>query len=129
MAGSVAQEDPDDADQRSDTETSAAGVSRLRHGHLGHSRPGRARGANAEETARRFLEDEATRFGVSLDPADVLLCRAQNGTEMHIMAAADELVLHLRTVADPFGEDSPVMVLARAGALALMSRTELDGLT
>ena len=29
--------------------------------------------------------------------------------------------------ADPLSEDSPVMVLARAWALALMSRIELDG--
>lgn len=80
------------------------------------------------ETARRFLEAEAARLGVSLDPADVLLRRAQGDSEMHIMAAARELVAHLAaTGADPLAEDSPVMVLARAGALALMSRIELDG--
>jgi hypothetical protein len=44
------------------------------------------------------------------------------------MAAADELVAHLvASESNPPGEDSPVMVLARAGALALMSRIELDG--
>jgi hypothetical protein len=80
------------------------------------------------ETARRFLEAEATRLGVSLAPADVLLRRVQAGPEMHIMAAACELVAHLAaTEADPLTADSPVMVLARAGALALVSRIELDG--
>jgi|HubBroStandDraft_6_1064221.scaffolds.fasta_scaffold1295412_1 hypothetical protein len=47
------------------------------------------------ETARRFLEAEAARLGASLDPADVLLRRAVDGPEMHIMAAAHELVAHL----------------------------------
>jgi hypothetical protein len=43
------------------------------------------------------------------------------------MAAGDELVRHLAaTEADPLGEDSPLMILARAGALALVSRLELD---
>ena len=46
---------------------------------------------------------------------------------MHIMAAAHDLVAHLAaTGADPLAEDSPVMVLARAGALAFMSKVELD---
>lgn len=79
------------------------------------------------ETARRILEAEATRLGVPLDPAEVLVRRAAGGTEMHIMAAARELVEHLvATEADPLSEDSPVMVLARAGALALMSGLELE---
>jgi hypothetical protein len=47
---------------------------------------------------------------------------------MHIMAVAYELAEHLVAAeADPLSEDSPLMVLARAGALALMSRIELDG--
>jgi hypothetical protein len=80
------------------------------------------------ETACRFLEAEARRLGVPLDPAEVLVRRAQGGTEMHIMAAACELVAHLAaTAADPLSEDNPLMVLARAGALALMSKLELDG--
>jgi len=80
------------------------------------------------ETARRFLESEARRLGVPLDPAGVLVRRAYGGTEMHIMAAACELLEHLVAAeADPLTEDSPVLVLARAGALALMSRIELDG--
>jgi hypothetical protein len=37
-------------------------------------------------------------------------------------------VRHLAaTEADPFGEDSPLMALARAGALALVSRVEVTG--
>jgi len=46
---------------------------------------------------------------------------------MHVMAAADELVRHLAAASDAAGEDSPLVVLARAGALALMNRVELDG--
>jgi hypothetical protein len=44
------------------------------------------------------------------------------------MAAADELVRHMAaTGADPLGEGSPLMVLARAGALALVNRVETAG--
>jgi hypothetical protein len=65
---------------------------------------------------------------VPLDTADVLLRRAGHGPEMHTVAAAQELVTHLlATEEDPPGEDSSVMVLARAGALALMSRIEPAG--
>ena len=46
---------------------------------------------------------------------------------MHIMAAAGELVRQLGAEADPLAEHSSLMVLARAGALALMNRIELDG--
>jgi hypothetical protein len=45
---------------------------------------------------------------------------------MHVIAAADELVRHLGAATDPLGQDSPLMVLARAGALALVNRVELD---
>jgi hypothetical protein len=79
------------------------------------------------DTARRILEAEAARFGVPLGRAEVLRRRARGGTPMHIMAAADELVRHLGAVADPLGEDSPLIVLARAGALALVNKVELDG--
>ena len=34
------------------------------------------------ETARRFLEAEARRLGVPLDPAEVLVPRACSGTEI-----------------------------------------------
>jgi hypothetical protein len=78
-------------------------------------------------TARRILEAEAARFGVSLDPADVRLRRARGGSPMHVIAAADELVQHLAAAADPLAEDSPLVILAHAGALALMSRAELSG--
>jgi hypothetical protein len=46
---------------------------------------------------------------------------------MHIMAAADEQVRQLGTAADPLSLHSALMVLARAGALALVNRVELDG--
>jgi hypothetical protein len=80
------------------------------------------------ETARRILQAEAARFGVSLEPADVLLRRARGGSQMHVMAAGYELVRHLAaSEADPLGKDSPLMVLARAGALALVNRVENAG--
>jgi hypothetical protein len=80
------------------------------------------------ETARRILESAAAQFGVSLEAADVRQRRARGGTTMHVMAAGDELVRHLAaTMPDPLAEDSPLMVLARTGALALVSRVEAAG--
>jgi hypothetical protein len=80
------------------------------------------------ETARRILEAEAARFGVSLEPAEVLLRRGRGGSTMHVVAAGEEPVRHLAaTEADPLAEDGPLMVLARAGALALASRAEVAG--
>ena len=46
---------------------------------------------------------------------------------MHVMAAANELIRHLGAEPDPLGEHSSLMVLARAGTLALMNRIELNG--
>jgi len=80
------------------------------------------------QTARRILEAEAARFGVSLEPAEVLLRRGRSRSTMHVMAAGHELVRHLAaTEVDPLAEDSPLMVLARAGALALVNRVEVAG--
>jgi hypothetical protein len=62
-----------------------------------------------------------------LGRAEVLPRRARGGPATHVMAAADELVRHLGAAADPLGQDSPLIVLARAGALALVNRVELDG--
>jgi hypothetical protein len=77
------------------------------------------------DTARRILEAEAARFGVPLGRAEVLRRQAAGGAPVHVMAAADELVRHLGAAADPLSADSPLMVLARAGALALVNRVEL----
>jgi hypothetical protein len=44
---------------------------------------------------------------------------------VHVIAAGDELVRHLGAAADPLGADSPLLVLARVGALALVNRVEL----
>jgi hypothetical protein len=79
------------------------------------------------DTARRILEAEPGRFGVPLGRAAVVRRRARGGPAMHVIAAADEMVRHLGAAADPLGQDSPLMVLARAGALALVNRVELDG--
>lgn len=44
------------------------------------------------------------------------------------LAEGDELVRYLAaTEADPLGEDSPLMALARARVLALVSRVEVTG--
>jgi len=70
------------------------------------------------ETERRILEAEAARFGVPFG-------RAHGGSTVHVLAAGDELVQHLAaTEPDPLGEHSQLMALARAGALALVSRME-----
>jgi hypothetical protein len=53
---------------------------------------------------------------VPLGRAEVRRRRARGGPAMHVLAAAD-----------PLGRDSPLIVLARAGALALVNRVELDG--
>jgi hypothetical protein len=79
-----------------------------------------------KQTARRILEAEAARSGVPLGRAEVMRRRARGGSPMHIMAAVDELVRQLGTAADPLSRDSALMVLARAGALALVNRVELD---
>ena len=79
------------------------------------------------ETARRILLAEAGKHGVRLRRSEVLRRRARDGPPMHLMAAAGELILHLSAEADPLGEHSSLMVLARAGALALMNRIELNG--
>jgi hypothetical protein len=72
------------------------------------------------QTARRILEAEAARFGVPPGPG-----QSRGGSPVHVMAAGHALVRHLAaTVADPLGEDSPLMVLARAGTLTLVSRVE-----
>jgi hypothetical protein len=76
--------------------------------------------------AGRFLKSETARMGVSLEPADVLLRRAEGVPEAHIMAAADELLRHLAGGPDPLSEDSGLVVLVHAGALALLSKIELD---
>ena len=78
------------------------------------------------QTARRILEAEAKRFGVSLDTSDVLLRRAEGGPELHVVAAAEELLMHLMAGDDPLADDSGLPVLARVGAQMLMTRVETD---
>jgi hypothetical protein len=65
------------------------------------------------DRARRFLEAEAARLGVSLDLVGVLARRAEGVPEVHITAAADELLGHLVAAGpDPLGEDSSLTALA-----------------
>jgi hypothetical protein len=84
-------------------------------------------GPALREAARRILEAEAARFGVSLEIADVPRRRDRGDSPIHVMAAANELVRFLSAVAYPLGENSPLMVLARARALVLLSMVEPDG--
>jgi hypothetical protein len=78
------------------------------------------------ETAQQILEAEAARLGVPLDPAGVLVRRAAGDPEPHIMAASALVDRLVEAEADPLGDKCMLMVLARAGALALMSKIELD---
>ncbi len=80
------------------------------------------------QTARRIPEAEAKRFGVSLDTGDVLLRRAEGGPELHVVAAAEELLMHLMAGDNPLADDSGPPVLARVGAQTLMTRVETDTL-
>ena len=79
------------------------------------------------ETACRILLAEADKLGVRLGRSEALRRRARGGSPMHVMAAADELIRYLADEADPLGEHSSLMLLARAGALALMNSIELNG--
>jgi hypothetical protein len=78
------------------------------------------------ETARRILLAEASKLGVPLGRSEVLRRRTRGGPPMHVMAAADQLVRNLGAKTDPLSEHSSLVVLARAGALALMNRIELN---
>jgi hypothetical protein len=78
------------------------------------------------QTSRRILGAEARRFGVALDTGDVLLRRAEGGPELHVVAAAEELLMHLMAGDNPLADDSGPLVLARAGAQTLRTRVEMD---
>jgi hypothetical protein len=47
--------------------------------------------------------------------------------EVHVTAAADELVRHLAAQPGALGGGSPLMALAQAGAPAMVTRAEMDG--
>jgi hypothetical protein len=80
------------------------------------------------DTARRFLVTAAWDLGVPLDPASVLLRRAEGWPELHITAAAGEMVAHLAgSEENPLGEESALMTLARIGAQAVMTRAQMEG--
>ena len=79
------------------------------------------------DLARRFLEVEARHLDVPLDLASVMARRAEGEPEVHIAGAADELVKHLAAQPDVHREDGALMALARAGAQATVTRTEMDG--
>lgn len=79
------------------------------------------------DLARRYLEAAALHLDVSLEPADVLARRAEGVPELHITAAADELVAHLADGGeDALADESTSMTLARIGAQAVMTRAEME---
>ena len=80
-----------------------------------------------QELARRHLEAEPAYLGVALDMASVMARRAEGVPGVHVAGAADELVRHLAAQPDALGDDNPLMALARAGAEAMVSRTEIEG--
>jgi hypothetical protein len=82
-------------------------------------------------TTRRILAaTSSSSMGVSLELADVLARRTAGWPEVHITAAADELLTHLVAIeVNVLGEESVLMTLARIGAQAMMSRAELEDVT
>lgn len=81
-------------------------------------------------TTRRILAATSSSMGVSLELADVLARRTAGWPEVHITAAADELLTHLVAIeVNVLGEESVLMTLARIGAQAMMSRAELEDVT
>lgn len=78
------------------------------------------------ELARRFLEADAGHLRVPLDVASVLAWRAEGVPEVHVTGAADELVRHLAAQPDALSEGGALMALARVGALALVTRAEMN---
>lgn len=78
------------------------------------------------ELARRLLEAEAQHLGMTLDLASVMARRTEGVPELHITGAAERLLEHLAAQSDALIEDSALMVLARAGAQAMVTRTEMN---
>jgi hypothetical protein len=68
-------------------------------------------------TTRRILAaTSSSSMGVSLELADVLARRTTGWPEVHITAAADELLTHLVAIeVNVLGEESVLMTLARIG--------------
>ena len=78
------------------------------------------------ELARRFLEADAGHLGVPLDRASVMVRRAEGVPEMHVTGAADELVRHVAAKPDALNDGGALMMLAYAGALAMVTRVEIQ---
>jgi hypothetical protein len=77
------------------------------------------------DLAQRFLEADAANLGVPLDVASVQARRGTGAPEVHVTGAADLLLEHLVTVEpNPLSDGSALMALARAGAMAMMTRAE-----
>ena len=79
------------------------------------------------DTARRVLRGTCERMGVRLEPLGVMLRVAEDAPTRHLTATADELLTRLRVRGlDSLGEESDLMALARIGALAILSRIEIE---
>jgi hypothetical protein len=84
-----------------------------------------------QDIARRILTATAAQMNVSLELADVLARRAEGWPEVHVTAAADELLTHLLATGEDVlaDEEGAFMTLARIGAQAVITRVELGGPT
>jgi hypothetical protein len=81
------------------------------------------------DLARRFLKAEAAHLGVPLDRASVLARHAEGVPEVHVTGAADKLVRHLAAQPDGLSDGGALMTLAYAGAMAMVTRAETEGVS
>jgi hypothetical protein len=79
------------------------------------------------DTARRILAATARDMDPSLELADVLACQAEAWPDVHITAAADEIVKHLGRRARCPRRGGRLHDAGTCRAQMLMSRTEMDG--
>lgn len=61
-----------------------------------------------------------------LDLPAVLARRAAGEPELHVTGVADELVKHLAAQPDALSDGSALTMLAYAGALAMVTRAEVE---
>jgi hypothetical protein len=82
-----------------------------------------------KDATRRILTATAKDMGVALELAGVLCHQAEGRPEVHITAAADELLTHLLATGEDVLalEDGVFMTRAGIGAQAVMTRAELGG--
>ena len=79
------------------------------------------------DTVRGILTVTAGQMDVSLEVTEVLARRAEGWPEVHITAAANELLTQLlATEENMFDEESTLMTLTRIDAQAILNRIEIE---